>query len=558
MTLVSTVTATTVHAPASRSPPNQTDHGLSNETFHVLWSGDQDDFVSPANATGPTERSPMAVLANGTDIPLDEPPAAVEQWNRGDLGDFPSSGRNQSVHPPNATLTDGTFLEDATANIFAVQPSTRARIQEGDQPLYVGPSGSLLGTVDYRLEIEEPTAMLGERDFWKLQSHEVTEVRLLVDGEVLTRQSGSQRVTVPFEDLDTYRSENLTLTLEADIQADLIHVMEYCNQYNRYGRACIDFDRERESDTETLTVRDSRNVTVYDLYISGFRTRYPDGDLGLVVYKNYPWLGHELPNGEVHGVWRFYSARDTEWDSLVTSSEDGQKRIPSPAQPLQVSAYPIETGPTPSPRANVTILETYGEQTQPGTLPDAINLDTLTEPYTASFGIATRTKTDRDPDPVVATGLVRGVTAERDFSSFEAMELSESNFTLEILDRDASTIRVKATLRSNATGDPVATSDRDGYVIIGGERFNTTKNGTVITTLPRGDGSIAGRYVPSFWWRETPGYLADSDAVYARGTVLEWFATLFRFAVPVSLFLVGVYLIDRITGWRVWPPWRGV
>ncbi|WP_227739049.1 hypothetical protein [Halorientalis pallida] len=500
----------------------------------------------------------MAVLANGTDIPLDEPPAAVEQWNRGDLGDFPSSGRDQSLYPPNATLSAGTFLKDVTANIFAVQPSTRARIQEGDHPLYVGSSGSLLGTVDYRLEIDEPTEDLGERNFWKLQSHEVTEVRLLVDGEVLTRQSGSQRVTVPFEDLDTYRSENLTLTLEADIRADLIHVVEYCNQYNRYGRACIDFDREREPDSETITVRDSRNVTVYDLDISGYRATYPNGDLGLVVYKNYPWLGHALPNGEVRGVWRFYSARDTGWDTLIESSEDGQKPISSPAQPLQVSAFPIETGPTPSPRANVSILAVYGEQIQPGTLPESIHLDTLTEPYTASFGIETRTKTDARPERVVATGLVRGVTAERDFSSFEEMPLSESNLTLKVLDRDSDTLRVKATLKSNSTGVPINTVDRDGYLVIAGERFNTTRNGTVIRTLPRDTGGVSARYEPSFWWWETPGYTADSDVVYARGTVLEWFATLFRFAVPVSLFLLGVYLIDRITGWRVWPPWRGV
>ena len=31
-------------------------------------------------------------------------------------------------------------------------------------------------------------------------------------------------------------------------------------------------------------------------------------------------------------------------------------------------------------------------------------------------------------------------------------------------------------------------------------------------------------------------------------------ATLFRFVVPVGLFLLAVYFVDRVTRWQIWPP----
>ncbi|MEF8854980.1 MAG: exodeoxyribonuclease VII large subunit [Haloarculaceae archaeon] len=72
--------------------------------------------------------------------------------------------------------------------------------------------------------------------------------------------------------------------------------------------------------------------------MSGYVARCSNGDLGLVVYKSDPWLGHSVPNGEVRGIWRFYSARDPRWDTLVRSTDDGSRRTHSPLHPLQVNA----------------------------------------------------------------------------------------------------------------------------------------------------------------------------------------------------------------------------
>ena len=71
-----------------------------------------------------------------------------------------------------------------------------------------------------------------------------------------------------------------------------------------------------------------------------------------------------------------------------------------------MNAFPMETGPSASsPR--VTILDAFGEATQPPSLPPNVNLDVATEPYTASYGIATRTETDAVFSAVLNRGTAR-------------------------------------------------------------------------------------------------------------------------------------------------------
>ena len=73
--------------PRACAPQNETDHGVDERTFVALWSGDVDGNVSVRASDG--EVAALRQLANGTDIPLNSPPRAVEQWNRGNLENFP-------------------------------------------------------------------------------------------------------------------------------------------------------------------------------------------------------------------------------------------------------------------------------------------------------------------------------------------------------------------------------------------------------------------------------------------------------------------------------------
>jgi hypothetical protein len=546
-----TLVGLTAAVPTSGHPPNSTDHGVPEGTFHKLWSGDQDGATEGTHLNG---GSAVEQLSNGTDVPFDSPPETVEKWNREDHQEFPSTSSTTSIYPPDADLTSERFIREAYTEVFAVQPSTRARLSLSRQPLYVAPEGTLRGTVDYRVLVPPDDTSGDRRVYWSLERHQIDKTKLLVNGEDETVAGSSHTPALSYT-LDEYADEDHQLTLQSDIFVRLRKEVEVCTARNDEG-ACTNWRSSISYPTESVTVTDSIEVTKYDLTVSGSIARYPNGNLGLVVYKNQPWLGYTLPTGDVRGVWRFYSARDKNWDTLVYSSRDGQRTAHSSLHPLQVNAYPIETGPTPSPRGTVTILGVSGTSPEPPTLPSHVNLDVLTEPYTASYGIATRVETNMSIESVRAWGLVRGVHAEQPADEFAQFDIHRSNLTLTVIDKTEDTVTVRVRLRDATSGESINTAERDGYVVVNGQQLNTSWNGTVTATMGRPPGGVSSRYEPGHWWLNQPGYASDSDTVLLIGSALDLLSALFRVGVPASLFLLAVFIIDRFTDWGVWPPWR--
>ncbi len=542
---------------SSGQPPDSTDHGVNETTYCTLWAGDE-DVTNLTRWMNQTETATdVCALAAGTDIPLGSPPEAVEQWNRGDLQELPATDANRSIHPANATLTDGRFVRDAHVSVFAIQPSTRARLSPTEQPLYVASNGTALGTVDYRVALPPATTTANRSESWSLTTHEIRRVRLLANGTALTNASGNRLVELPYA-LDGHGDQPYTLGLEADIAVTLTEHMETCLAWDQNG-TCTAVNRTVTEVNERVTVSDEIDVVRYELSVSGYRATYPDGDLGMVVYKNQPWLGYDVPTGSVRGVWRFYAARDSDWDTLVTSTESGQTNASSPSIPLQVAAFPIESGPTPSPRSTVAIIDVYGARIDPPELPEHVHLDVLEHRYVASYGIATRTQTDGTPqENVTAFGLVRGTNVTVPNTSFARVPIRRSTLTLTVQNETSERVTVRVRLRDAQTGAPINTSGRDGAVFVQDHRVETDGSGTAVLTLARPVGGISARYAPGHWWVDIPGYRGDTDVVSLDSPTITVLAILFEFAVPVSLFLFAVFLIDRSTGWRIWPPWRGL
>lgn len=557
--------ALVVGAPAASTtnlatqPPPDPDHGVNNSTHYTLWSGDVDEGPSHQPESWSNRSTvPMQELAQRTDVPHESPPKAVERWNQGDLDDFPATSVGTSIHPPNATRTNGTFVQDATASIFTVQPSTRVHRSPTTRPLYVAPNGTVLGTVDYRVDLPDDNTSGDRQVSWTLSDHRIEAVRLVVDGTVENKTEGTHTPEIGYTSLAAYPGELHTVTLVAEITVVVQKEVKTCSAQNGNGE-CPEWNVTVEQLRETVTVRDSVDVVEYDLAVSGFKARYPNGDLGLVVYKNHPWRGYSLPNGNVRGVWRFYAARNANWDTLVTSTESGETVIASSLQPLQVHAYPTETGPTAVPRHNVTLLDTYGSTANQPSLPTNVHLQVVNEPYTTSYGIATRSRaSERHHSTVTATGLVRGVNAEVREPSFVDLPINESRLTLSVVNRTEETVTVAVTLSDRATGDPINTAGRSGYVVLDGEPVNTSENGTVVETLDRSGGGVAARYEPGRWWQHAEGYVADSDGVYVGSGGLAVPTILSRIGVLISMYLFGVVVISRFTGWELWPPWRGL
>ena len=47
------------------------------------------------------------------------------------------TNENVPIHPPDVDTEDGLFVKDAYAELFTVQPSTRAQLSKSRTPLYV-------------------------------------------------------------------------------------------------------------------------------------------------------------------------------------------------------------------------------------------------------------------------------------------------------------------------------------------------------------------------------------------------------------------------------------
>lgn len=587
---------------ASAHPQPKPDHGLNGSTFYPLWAGDEE----ATNETVLEERvgenaTEMQRLGAISDIPLDRPPEAVEQWNRGEHREFPSTDHTRSIHPRDASLQEGEFLTDAYAAIVAVQPSTRARLTRGSHPLYIAPNGTLRGVVDYRVTVPEASTSPDRRVTYALAGHRVTDTRLLVDGEREALAGGTQTPTLAYEGLASRGDRSRQLTIEATITATIRETVRTCTERapgnetttpngltggptlgtpvsNTSSSAstatatatptatngsthdspgeCLDWDRSVSFETDTLTVRDSVAVTVYTLSVSGYRTSYPDGDFGVMAYKNSPWLGYAGPDGTVRGVWRFYAARDPDWDDLLTRTASGTTVSHSPVHPLQVHAYPIETGPSPDPRETTTITAVQGEQLSPPTLPAGVDLDVVEEPYTGSYSVGARIDTSEHAlDSLTATGLVRGVETTFSQAYFATIPFNRSTLSVTILNRSAATTTVELSLRDEATKEPIETRTRDGYLLLGSQRLNTTADGTVTATVAATASGLSARYVPGPWWRHLTAYTGSSAVVYEGGALLGLLSVVYQASIPIGTLLVGVFLIARITGWDIWPPW---
>jgi hypothetical protein len=572
--LVSTLAAGT-----SPPRPGTEDNGLTENESAPLWSRDDDSrYISNEayrEAYG-ENRSTLHQIANGTDLTYNRPPSTARTWTRNDFGDYDPGDASTSVYPSDATLEESVFIEDAHASVFSVAPSTKTHLDGEETVWYVAPEGRLLGTVDYRVRVPATKTTgnleVGKRRIsWSLQSHEITEVRLLRDGKVIERTDGTH---VP--DIDyalAGQPQSATLKLEADIEVQLTRtvvkrketiIREPAPIGNETGpgglgpvREIIETTRTRTVVNDSLTVSDSLSVEVYDLDTTFYRGRYPDGDTGVSIFSEEPWQGYRLGDGErVRGVWRFYTARDTDWDVLVRSRANETEEVESPALPVYVHAYPSELGPRAAPvRQGPEIIRVWGfDQNSPrSTIGENVTVEVVEQPYTSSYGIAVRTSADIGGGPSVQ-GIVDGVNGDLVTPERERI-LRESRLSVEVIEAGADEAVLRVELRDNVTDDPitlgqssdpryapVAGNPRSGYVTVAGERVETNDSGVALVTVEH-SGVYTARYHPGSWLNHYPAYTGSTASArwHPLTTIEGWFRlalTALQWSIP---FLLVIY-----------------
>ena len=454
-------------ATASPPLPGTAENGLSANETATLWSGDSDNYISQEEyyQRYGHERSTAAQVANGTDITFKRPPATAETWTRNDFEDLEAGGSDISVHPPHASLDSGTYIKDAHVTVFAVQPSTWGHLDSDETPLYIAPEGTMRGFVDYRVRVPEDDSSGSTTVDWSLTDHAIQEVRLKKDGETIARSDGSHS---PVLDYQIEKGWSASLTLEADIHTELKKTTRI--DRGNYTDIYVDYP------TETRTVSDSIDVQIYDLWATPSYAEYPNGDTGFAIFQSQPWQGYTLTadgDARVRGVWRFYTARDSNWDRLVRSDRSGSDEVDSEAIPVYVHAYPSRIGPRAEPeRDGPRITDTWGsERGSPvGTIGENVNIEVVDQSYTPTFGIAVRAKTV-DRDALRVDGIVRGVSASlTEPETGSERQLRRSNLSLTVVDKNSSHATLRVDLRDNQTGEPIVL-DNDGRLAPFGGTF---------------------------------------------------------------------------------------
>ena len=549
MSLVATVVT------ASPPRPGTEGNGLSENESATLWSRDSDAYINESayRQRYGEERTLMHQLANGTDITFKRPPATAATWTRNDFEDLDPGGADVSVHPPDAALEQGVYIADAHATVFAIQPSTRGHLKSGETPLYIAPDGQLRGFVDYRVRVPNGSSEGNRTVDWSLLSHEIEEVRLKQDGETIATVDGTH---TPIFDYHLEDDWSANLTLEAQIRVQL----EKTTQVTQNNVTNTTVLRR----AETLNVSDSLDVEVYDLTAYPYYAEYPNGDAGVAIFQSRPWQGYTLTedgSARVRGVWRFYTARDTSWDTLVRSTRTNDTQTESNALPVYVHAYPSRIGPRAEPvRDGPEILEVWGvERPSPiETIGENVHIEVVNQSYTASYGVAVRAE-DVDRDSLQVAGIVRGVNAtivEPDGGS--TRQLRRSDLTVKILEQNASQATLRIELQDNVTGAPIVLAERprwypiggnarNGYITVAGERVETNSSGVAIITVDH-PGIYTARYHPGSWLGHEPAYVGDTATArwHPLTTATGWFALLVEVGWQFVPFLVTFYAGRRL------------
>lgn len=538
LVVVGTATAPTASA-AGPPRPGTTDSGLNETEEATLWSKVPSDYWTAR----PGEDTTVHELATGTELTFTEPPGLAGRWNRYAYEQYRPGGTDVSVHPEGAYTHSYSYIEDAHATIFSMEPSTRTYVESDDERLYVAPEGTLRGVVDYRVDVPEDSESGGGSTTYRLVDHGIDEVRFYVDSEVVDTAAGTHRPTFEY-DLD-FDAESLKL--EARIDATV----------KKTVRPPPDSDRPTRTYTYDVWIKvwNDYEIEVYDVEAGVDRVRYPDGDEGVAITQAQPWQGYTLDSAgdaEIRGIWRFFLARRPGWGWLVESTDGGTSPRESHALPVSVNAYPSAMAPRAKPEGGEpTILRTWGptRETPKPELPGTVAVEVVEANYTETYGLAVRTD-GIDPEDVTVHGIVDGVDAGARTLFEEPRRIRETELSAQIVEETDSEATVRLRLADADTGEPIDleaegastfSNARSGYLEIDGRRVRTDEAGeaTVRLTDP---GVYGARYEPTHW--------LDAPTAYAGATATVWWHPL---ASPSNWFgfvvRVGVVFLPFAFAW---------
>lgn len=530
-------------------------YGVNNSTFQRLWSEDVDngnlsvDDFDDANVSSRAEFAHR--LARSTDVPFAHPPQAASDWNSGDFGDYNPGGRDSSVHPAGASLEDGVYIKDAFVSIFAVQPSTILHQSNGTTQ-YVAPDGQVRAFSDYRVAVPEGDQNGSHRERWSIDRTRIESIELSADGRTIDSGSGHQ-ATLQYADL----SGSPQLTVEANITVTVRHVTLDCSDWNSSISSCDGgWTRDIESLEASKTVSTSQLVVVNRLSdIAGHRVQFAahEDRVGAVVHPNTEWSTITVDgDARARSNWWFYTAGQSGWQTMVTSTATNTSRSESSVRPVQIHAFPSQQVPyvptelTEDGKRPLAIEETWGSEQAGPSLPPNIDLESA-DPYVNADSIAVSSTTLDESAfrEVTVHGIVRGQS--RTVTLSEQQIVRETNLTLTVTEANATHAVVRAIVTENATGDAVTT----GRVTIGNQTTALNSSGMAVITISNPAIVVRGQYTSTAWWRTDQPYAASEDVTKTPAnfpdlqTLIQLVVVTILWFIPVAVLVFGFdYMSD--------------
>lgn len=592
------VLLTSLNVATAGPPPDGDNHGIPPNESATLWARDSDQYVTDAqyqNLTG-ENRTAVQALLNGTDYTWTSPPRLPSEWNQRDWAAYArnfSTTRNQSVHPTDAQLSQSQrgWIQDAHATLYRLQPSTRLYQAPNQTIHYIAPDGRVRGLVDYRVQTPDNDTddTDGKTVRWTLQHHEISAV-CVAQGPDNPEEEDCQRRGVrigatssPNHTVNVsyaarkHAEPGTPVSLVAVIEVEMNKTVE--TKHQEEVEKCHEVETRNgtktvcETETETwwtsnstqvtdrVTVTDQVAATIYQLRTAVRTATFPDDDRGVIVQSSEQWGGIGLgPDASLRTPWRYFAARNPEWDQLATTTADGSTWDTSPAVPVRVYAFPSTSGVSWESDSgdvrDVRVLDGRQHASPAPALPENVSVSVVAQEYNTTQTLAVRY--NGPTDQTTATGVVRGVDGDV-VQSGEPVDIRRANLTLSVVNWNTTYVNVKVTLRENRTGAPINTTGREGYVEIREDvRVQTNGSGEAVVTL-QNTGMVTATYEPGDWWSGEKGYLRTQARVLPRSGLFgassfgRILSNLLKLSIPP---LVVLYLLDQLPGGETWPPWR--
>ncbi|MDH5021711.1 hypothetical protein [Halobacterium rubrum] len=250
--------------------------------------------------------------------------------------------------------------------------------------------------------------------------------------------------------------------------------------------------------------------------------------------------------------WRFFTARNTTWETLKTATPSDTETTSRTTVPVTVHAFPSNNSLYTrtygvQPVTNVQPLYEFG---QPATLPEHVNVDAATQPYKSHQRIKADVHRLDRTYPVRVQGLVSGQTATLQWSELSESELRPVDLSLSVIKKSGQQTTLRATALDGVTGEPLPeeASVRTVTIAYGSQHKHVELNEDGVGTVAIDySGVFEARYTPGVWAGTGGEIVYEHTRATARRTPMKDVGGILGEAIRAAAWIAPLYFVYRLS-----------